>query len=568
MYFLTNLINAITMPLRILSSWLMRVIPGFRKIPAVSAPALIALTTLLFLLIVVTTFLFIYRSGDWGNKSHWDWVIAYLLALAIPIFVYWLVRVWMVKEESRYPELERVWEAGVEQCHSQGISLTNVPIFLVLGARDHGRAAQIMQAAQIPFSVTVPAENADLSWFANSEAVFLHVTGCSALSALSSAPAAPMASPQSPAPFANPDYASGSTIDASMLARGPGAPAGGSPFPAGSPYPAGKTINEEFGSSPSSASGTAASFGPVDNAGPQAYQGTILLPADGNLSEILGPGNQRDATATSAPQLSSTELFEREQKLRYLCGLIRKARQNLCPINGLISILPFHLVESACSQLQTAAQKDLAILRNELLVRCSNTVLVTELEKEEGFTELIKRVGEQRTREHRFGKGCALWNAPESRRLDAVAMHAVGAFEDWIYMLFQEENALKQRYNSRLFMLLCRIRGTFAQNLRAVLARGFGFDPQTESHLAHEQFLFGGCYFGAAGAEPGRQAFVKSVFMKGIQQEGELEWAPEARRRDAQLQWVANLFALLGTVAFVGILVMLALKLGPAWWGA
>lgn len=228
----------------------------------------------------------------------------------------------------------------------------------------------------------------------------------------------------------------------------------------------------------------------------------------------------------------------------------------------MITTIPFDLVESASSQIQTAAQKDLGILRQELLVRCSNTVLITQMEQDDGFQELIKRVGEDRSRDFRFGKGCELWNAPEQARLEAIAAHAVGAFEDWIYMLFQEDSALKHRYNSRLFMLLCRIRGRFGENLKAVLARGFGFDPLTEANLAYEQFLFGGCYFAATGAEQGRQAFVKSVFLKGIQQEGELEWAPEARRRDRQFQFVANLFALLGMLSFFAIIGMLVLEFG------
>jgi hypothetical protein len=229
-----------------------------------------------------------------------------------------------------------------------------------------------------------------------------------------------------------------------------------------------------------------------------------------------------------------------------------------------MTILPFELIEIAGPQIQVAAQKDLAVLREELLVRCSNTILITQLDKDDGFQELVKRVGEERSREFRFGKGSELWNAPEAARLDATAAHAVGAFEDWIYMLFQEENALKHRYNSRLFMLLCRIRGRFADNLRAVLSRGFGFDPLTEPYLAHEQFLFGGCYFAATGADPSRQAFVKSVFLKGLQQEGELEWAPEARRRDRQLQFAANLFALLGMVSLLAIAGMLIWSLGFA----
>ena len=181
------------------------------------------------------------------------------------------------------------------------------------------------------------------------------------------------------------------------------------------------------------------------------------------------------------------------------------------------------------------------------------------MEIEEGFIELIKRLPPQKVSENRFGKGSDIWVSPETARLDAIAIHAIATFEDWIYMLFQEENALKKKHNSRLFSMLCRVRGEFSGNLRAVLTTGFGFDPKTQPNLAHEQFLFGGCYFGATGGTTNQQAFVKSVFAKTIQQDGELEWAPEARIRDSQYHFLANLAALIGTIAIIAIAVMLIL---------
>jgi hypothetical protein len=56
---------------------------------------------------------------------------------------------------------------------------------------------------------------------------------------------------------------------------------------------------------------------------------------------------------------------------------------------------------------------------------------------------------------------------------------------------------------------------------------------------------------------------VKSVFQKLLQQEGELEWAPAARRRDEQLLFVANLFALVGALSFFAIVGILIYKFGP-----
>ncbi len=533
------------MPIRSIYSWIMRFIPGIKNLPNVSLPMRLALMAFLFLLVVYVAAIVSYAYSDSAVRAWFNFVIAAPFIIIIPVIVFYLVKFWMMKEESRFPEIDRVWGGGIAECERNGIDINNVPLFLVQGVRDHRQSMQLMKSSQLTFNVTFPPkEDADIVFFANPDAVYLFINGCSCISRLSSAPNGASGDQSKPAMG---DSAVSGTIDAAMFAAAASGNVVARPAAAEN---VSQTLTEgAFAAAPAAMQPAAAGVG-----------GTMLLP-EGGLGEFLG---QRAVAAETqrTPQLSSKDIVEREQKLRYVCSLISKKRQTLCPINGLITTLPFDLIETASSQIQTTAQKDLGILRQELLVRCSNTVLITQMDQDEGFQELIKRVGEDKSRDFRFGKGCELWNAPEQARLEAISAHAVGAFEDWIYMLFQEDSALKHRYNSRLFMLLCRIRGRFGENLRAVLARGFGFDPQTEAHLAYEQFLFGGCYFAGTGAEQGRQAFVKSVFLKGIQQEGELEWAPEARRRDRQFQFAANLFALLGMLSFFAIVGMLVLKFG------
>jgi len=286
---------------------------------------------------------------------------------------------------------------------------------------------------------------------------------------------------------------------------------------------------------------------------PNPLGGTMLLDESQDLNEIW-------KIVSTSKQLASQEIVDCEDRMRHICKLIKKARLPLCPINGIISTLRFELVESSSTHLQIAIQKDLAVLREEFQVRCPNTVLITGMEAEQGFIEMIKRLPPQQPTENRFGKGSELWVAPEAARLDAIAVHATATFEDWIYMLFQDANALKKKNNAHLFMMLCRVRGGFSDSLRSVLARGFGFDPKIEPQLAYEQFLFGGCYFAATGSAPNQQAFAKSVFGKAMQQEGELEWAPEARKTDSHFQFLANLAALMGTIALIAIVGMLVDK--------
>ncbi len=59
----------------------------------------------------------------------------------------------------------------------------------------------------------------------------------------------------------------------------------------------------------------------------------------------------------------------------------------------------------------------------------------------------------------------------------------------------------------------------------AVLSDGYGSTDDPEA------LLFGGLYFAATGGEDDRQAFVKSVFYKVMEQEDELSWTDAAIRR-------------------------------------
>lgn len=538
------LIDSIASPIVRFYNWLMRLTPGYNALVGLSFPMRCSLLTLLFLLILwAAAFIRKWKGLRVPEYPWWVWTsVAVLFIAVIPVIVYYLVKFWMIKEESRFPEIDRIWQEGIQTCATHGITLMEVPLFLVLGARDHRRASQLINASQLNFDIAVPTrEEGDIVWFANSEAIFLFLNGCSSLSRLSSAPTGPAVTDR-PSPRGQSDIPTG-TIDVNMLGANAAAPT--------APPPQVMQTLQDSALFPRASS-------PVRAALPMGVGATMQLPEGQGLADIL-PQLGSEPTSAAAPQMSSQDVFEREQKLKYVCQLIRKARHTLCPINGLLTLIPFELVESACAQIQTAAQKDLGILREQLMVRCPNTLLITEMDKEDGFQELVIRVGEERAREFRFGKGCEIWSPPDGDRLRAVAIHATGAFEDWTYMLFQEASALKRRSNSRLFSLLCRIRGKFSSNLQDILARGFGFDPHTDPHLAHEQFLFGGCYFAATGADPSRQAFVKSVFKKSMQQEGELEWAPAARKIDRQMQLLANLFALAGTAAMISIVAMLVI---------
>lgn len=528
MSFLQSIIDAITTPIRQLFYWFVQCLPGVRAISKWTIPTKWAWMTLLLLLMIWVAAYIKHRfdavNVDWNQGEWWKWfIIPIPMITGITVFVYFFVKLYLKEEVSRFPELDRIWGDAIEAAGNKAISVSDTPLFLVLGTSQQREVKSLASLIGVEFEVAVPSTgSAPISFYASEKGVFVFLNGCSCISRLSTASHSISNKAQSSASGELHPAEVGGTIDASHLE-----------------VPQFRTMQAPEASE--------------HHADPFQPGGTMLLSEGQDLGDIW-------KGESTSKMLSSQDIYDAEDRLRHVCKLIKKARLPVCPINGIVTTLPFELIESSSAQLQIAIQKDIAVLREEFHVRCPNTALVTGMEVEEGFIELIKRLPAQKLSENRFGKGSDLWVTPDAARLDAIAIHATATFEDWIYMLFQEENALKKKHNSRLFSMLCRVRGVFSENLRAVLSTGFGFDPKIQPHLAFEQFLFGGCYFGATGSSTNQQAFVKSVFAKTLQQEGELEWAPEARIRDNQYHFMANLAALVGTLAIIAIVAMLILK--------
>ncbi len=532
--FFYSMINAIAAPIRGVYNWGTKLLPGVGYIKALSLPTKWALVALVFLLINWTAAIVSYLlKQDESGGMEWFWYILVPIPflIIIPVLTYYLVKYLLMEEKSPYPDIDRVWYEGLEKSAEAGIYLSRTPLLIVLGVPGNSEARSIAEQTKLEWSVELPESGkAPIHFYASADGVFVFLNGCNSVSRLSQAP--------------------------KFASLGDGGPP---------PEPAkGKVVSGTLSEPPRD--GTMDAFHPgfqQESSAPQTLsssdalrnldRGTLIL--DDSMSSFV-----EQVTTKQTRSLTSQDSLDCENRLRHICGLIRKAREPLCPINGMVTVLPFDLVENSGTQLPHALQRDITVLREQLQIRCPNTVLVSGMEYHEGFLELIKRLPDKQASDNRFGKGCDIWATPDKDRLDAIAQNSIAVFEDWIYTLFRDDSALKKENNSRLFMLLCRVRGNFATNLRTALSEGLGFDPQTTPHLAAEQLLFGGCYFGATGKGSARQAFVRSVFTKVLQQDGELDWAPSAKAKDQRLFFLANLAASVGMLSLIAIIAMVIFK--------
>lgn len=530
--YLRAVVQWLTWPIRTLFYSPERLLLLPRKLLSLSLPTRVAILVTIFLLLaVVTAFVAWTYAPEATRASSWwsgdalfglpRWLIIPTLVLIIPIVVYHALRLWLEGEVSPFPDIDYAWKAGLAELERNGLDLTQIPIFLILGSADEAEERLLLEASRLSFRVReVPQGPAPLHWYANPDGIYLLCTEAGNLSALSGL--AKKSAREEADAAAVRSAARASSIRQTV------------------------TPDDDEGSQAAEAAG-------ADIRGTMNIRGTM----------VIGGGMEEESVAASTEKkavvLPAEEAALQTRRLEYVCRLLRRVRQPLCPINGLLTLLPYDLIERGpreAIQLQRAVKSDLWVIRSELKLRCPTTALVTGMESESGFRELLRRVGRDRARAQRFGKGYSLWSPPTESQLEAVAVHACGAFEDWVYSLFREKGSLEKPGNTKLYALLCKIRRDAAARLTGILRSGYAFDPQEDGEV--EPVLFGGCYFAAVGESEKGQAFVKSVFDKLIEQQEELEWTRAAIVEEQRYARMANLvFGLdvLMLLALVGLLV-------------
>jgi hypothetical protein len=220
-------------------------------------------------------------------------------------------------------------------------------------------------------------------------------------------------------------------------------------------------------------------------------------------------------------------------------------------------LLPFEAVQAgpqSVEELQRAVKSDLTTAQRELQLRSPVSALIVGLERERGFRELVRRVGRERAATQRFGRRFDVRTLPTPDELRNLSAHVCGAFEDWIYTLFREQGSLSRPGNTRLYSLLCKVRCTLKPRLSGILSDGFGYDARIAPD--DDPIPFSGCYFAATGETPDRQAFVRGVIDKLIDEQEQLEWTSRALRSELRYRRLAVLgvavdLLLLGAIGVV-----------------
>jgi hypothetical protein len=449
---------------------------------------------------------------SYGRISrYWLPLLAFCLYAMIWLgwWLYRLLNIDIPQIVSEYEDIYNTWREATEALARAGIQLDNTPLFLVLGGCSSGEEA-LFQSTSIRATVRhVPkGPAAPLHVTANSDGIWVTCMGASVLGQ-------------------------------QLLAMGEDAM-----------IPAGDVTLETLspGESPD----------PFKTA---ATGGVGTLKIEDFLSQHQSSLSLPDVKK-NRPTIDA-ETFR--ARLRYLCQLIARDRMGLCPLNGVLIVVPFTAADARnmASDVSLACKTDLAETLDLLRLRCPVLFLVSDLDKLPGFVELVERLpSDQRAK--RMGQRYPLVPEFDSEDVpgsikESVSWVGGNLFLAMVYSLLKvetpggEELTEVTHANSQLFRFLAAMR-----ERRERLAQ---FVRDCLPVLPDEPILFRGCYFAGTGLDASTaHAFCPGVLRLLLSDQNRVTWTSAAREQDAALLRLARWLriVLIGCIA-AGVLAILAL---------
>ena len=410
--------------------------------------------------------------------------------------------------------MEYAWYSGLQALANNGVSIRSTPVYLIIGTKSEQQERSIFAASNLGMRVEgIPEGPAPIHWYANPDGIYICCSDASWTSGLAA-------------------LREELILDAAGLAEAaPGGVSDQAPVtPASTPSPAAAPVIDDTNS------GTMMLENFVipnqDGTADLGKEDTVTASDDGGatmetMTSIDTPETSELEPVLLSPQYASTSL----QELQYLGRLLRGIREPACAINGVIAMLQLEAIHGSpeeMDELKNAIHADLEAIHYSTQVYSPVTTLVVGLENERGFRELIRRVGKEKSQKQRFGKKFDVQLVPNAKSLSSLSAHVCGAFEDWCYFLFREQNSLSQTRNTRLYELLAKVRLSWKSQLADILEKILVRDGADTK----QPFLFSGCYVAATGPTADRQGFVKGFLEKLGDEQEFVEWTENSLTAD------------------------------------
>jgi hypothetical protein len=512
-------------------------------------PQLRRVLHIILLIAILAVLAFLNRYLDFGtivrstNPYLRDYLLPllFLLVYVIMWLGWWLWKLLQPQEEaSIFPDIDDAWGDAVKALEQGNIDITEVPLFLVVGKPAVPEDA-MFGAAHLNFTVKQSPRRSDapLHAYANRDGVYVSCAGASL---------------------------SGRQADILGSSLGVG---GNSAYGGGDSDMGGGGGGEDM-------------FKTVQPGGLMKEMQAVLARAreqgrdPSQLSEeekreirmLVSQEEAQRGGRKSAPRpqiMRNTEEVERcGARLRHLCRLIVRDRRPFCPANGILFLVPFSGADSEEDANQTAAalHQDLASIRSVLRVHVPIFAMICDLEKAPGFKEFLERFPEDQ-RQRRVGQRYPLCpDLPDDKIAPSIESCVQWIFQvvfpTWVYKLFRVESPGRDDVNQvvagncRLYQLMAQMRER-QKRFAKIVSRALVLEASGPP-------LFGGCYVGATGSDPGtEQGFVAGTFRRLTENQNFVSWTDEALAEEAD-------YSRLITYGYVGIAVMVLALVGIGYW--
>jgi len=477
---------------------------------------------ILFLLAILVVLFFLSKPLFQGvvrsaSVQSWWLPVFFLLIYVLAWAAWWLYKLLSTEQEfSVFPDIDEAWSEAVKALGQAGLSLTDLPLFVVLG-RPEAPEEDLFHAAQLQLVVKqTPRGAAPLHLYASRDAVYVTCAGASLLGK-----------------------------QATILAV-EGLPEIGSAGSAGDEFDPGKTLMPR-------------------GVGEKKVIKLVAMTIGRQPTGLERRAMRREGGFKLPDLLKNTPEVELQTaRLEHLCRLIVRDRRPYCPVNGVLILVPLGSTDTDADAQQTGEimQRDLATLQSVLKVHCPLFALICDLETLPGFREFILRLP-AKDRERRLGQRFPL--APDVNGealldlVDSSVQWLCGSLlRDWVFKLFRVETpgrddlAKAVAGNTNLYLLLDELRDRqkrMSRVLKVALAR-----------QANGPLLFGGCYLAGTGHDPDReQALVAGLFRRLLENQDYVTWTDRAMADDASAERVAKVGY--GVLAGVGAVVAVLLAL-------
>jgi hypothetical protein len=461
-------LNLVTAPWRFAK----RVARGFMALSLASRIAWATLVFLTFFVLLTLCALLLSGGTGWTTLQAW-WspgkgLFVGALVIVVSVLVYYAARLWLQRENSRFPDIDAAWNAALGEMERQQIDLRNSPLFLVLGCDGQEQERAIIGEAPVQFLVTAsPAGSAPLHAHAGHDGVFVCL----------------------------------SSIGQSCLLA--------------------DMLRSILATSRSTA----------------ALSTAPLLP----LTAGAGLGG-----------LSSSQRDEATDRLTAICEHIRASRSPLAPVNGILSLVPFSPEDDALATCKTMGQaicEDVMTVTKAFGLRVPLTVAFTDLDKMEGFPELIKHLPAV-DRLKAVGQSFPPSLSATADQLATVSAVTCGRLAELVAGKLGNAGSANQLLVNRKFIaLMARIRLTMIARINAVLDNALNFSaPGAGSPM------LAGCYVMATDAMADRRAFVRGMFDRMLAVQAELDWTPAKVSADVWSRRMAGILKIVNVALVLGII--------------